>query len=205
MRIIYEVEGVASVVIPVPNMLWTSEEKAAEAAAIAAREVEIAAALKARTDRWDAMVAAKTLEESVTAEAMLYPDVPEPIEPSNKYTIEELATKDVPEGVDFEIVPVSEIPIDRTFRNAWKRGNGRVDIDMPKARLIHMDRIRVLRNKKLDDLDTEDKIATDANDGQRRAEIAQERQTLRDIPQNFDLSVATTPGELKALIPTELA
>jgi hypothetical protein len=34
-------------------------------------------------------------------------------------TIEEIAAKDVPEGKPYEIVDVSEIPSDRTFRNAW--------------------------------------------------------------------------------------
>lgn len=37
-------------------------------------------------------------------------------------TIEEIARKDVPAGVDFRIVDVSEIPEDRTFRNAWEYG-----------------------------------------------------------------------------------
>ena len=35
-------------------------------------------------------------------------------------TIEEIAAKDVPEGKPFKIVDVSEIPEDRTFRNAWE-------------------------------------------------------------------------------------
>ena len=34
-------------------------------------------------------------------------------------TIEEIAAKDVPEGKEYHIVDVSEIPTDRTFRNAW--------------------------------------------------------------------------------------
>ena len=34
-------------------------------------------------------------------------------------TIEEIAAKDVPAGKPFEIVDVSEIPSDRTFRGAW--------------------------------------------------------------------------------------
>jgi len=36
-----------------------------------------------------------------------------------EHTIEELATKDVPQGKEYHIVDVSEIPTDRTFRNAW--------------------------------------------------------------------------------------
>jgi len=34
-------------------------------------------------------------------------------------TIEEIAAKDVPQGKSYNIVDVSEIPTDRTFRNAW--------------------------------------------------------------------------------------
>lgn len=36
------------------------------------------------------------------------------------HTIEELATKDVPDGKEYWIVDASEIPTDRTFRDAWE-------------------------------------------------------------------------------------
>lgn len=36
------------------------------------------------------------------------------------HTIEELAAKDVPAGAEFKIVDVSDIPEDRTFRDAWE-------------------------------------------------------------------------------------
>lgn len=35
-------------------------------------------------------------------------------------TIEEIAAKDVPAGKPYKIVDVSDIPADRTFRNAWE-------------------------------------------------------------------------------------
>ena len=35
-------------------------------------------------------------------------------------TIEEIATKDVPQGKPYKIVDVADIPTDRTFRNAWE-------------------------------------------------------------------------------------
>ena len=35
-------------------------------------------------------------------------------------TIEEIAAKDVPEGKSYKIVDVADIPLDRTFRNAWE-------------------------------------------------------------------------------------
>lgn len=36
------------------------------------------------------------------------------------HTIEELAAKDVPAGKPYKIVDVSDIPTDRTFRDAWE-------------------------------------------------------------------------------------
>ena len=35
-------------------------------------------------------------------------------------TVEEIAKKDVPSGRPYKIVDVSEVPSDRTFRNAWE-------------------------------------------------------------------------------------
>ena len=35
-------------------------------------------------------------------------------------TIEEIAVKDVPAGKPYEIVNVTDIPTDRTFRSAWE-------------------------------------------------------------------------------------
>lgn len=37
-----------------------------------------------------------------------------------EHTIEELAAKDVPADKPYKIVDVSEIPEDRTFRDAWE-------------------------------------------------------------------------------------
>lgn len=38
----------------------------------------------------------------------------------NVINIFDVAAKDVPAGVQYKIVDVSEIPVDRTFRNAWE-------------------------------------------------------------------------------------
>jgi hypothetical protein len=40
--------------------------------------------------------------------------------PECPLTVEEIAAKDVPTGKKYKIVDVSEIPSDRTFRNAWE-------------------------------------------------------------------------------------
>jgi hypothetical protein len=39
---------------------------------------------------------------------------------STELTVEEIAAKDVPSGRPYKIVDASEVPSDRTFRNAWE-------------------------------------------------------------------------------------
>jgi hypothetical protein len=93
---------------------------------------------------------------------------------------------------------------DRHFREAWTEVDGVIDVDMPKARGVHMDNIRKERNKKLTALDLDFLRAIEAGDTSEQDRVAGEKQVLRDIPQTFDLSGATTPEELKALWPSEL-
>ena len=38
----------------------------------------------------------------------------------SKYTIEEIAAKDVPAGKPYKIINAADMPSDRTFRNAWE-------------------------------------------------------------------------------------
>jgi len=40
--------------------------------------------------------------------------------PNCELTIEQIAAKDVPAGKPYKIVDVSDIPSDRTFRDAWE-------------------------------------------------------------------------------------
>ena len=40
--------------------------------------------------------------------------------PSTRYTMEELAIKDVPTGLPYRIINAVDIPTDRTFRDAWE-------------------------------------------------------------------------------------
>lgn len=110
--------------------------------------------------------------------------------------VQRIAEKDVPEGLEYRITDVSNIPSDRTFRNAWTDDNPTetVDVDMPKARIIHMDRLREIRDEKLVELDKR----------KYGSEKDAERQALRDMPTNTDLSIVTTPEELKAIMPNEL-
>jgi len=108
-----------------------------------------------------------------------------------------VANKDVPDGYEWRVTDKDNIPQDRYFRDAWHddEPTETVDIDIDKAREIHMDKIRKLRDKKLKALDIQTLMGVD---------VQAEKQVLRDIPQNFDLTIAETPEELKALIPNEL-
>lgn len=67
-----------------------------------------------------------------------------------------------------------------------------------------MDRIRKARNAELVKKDITFMRAVEAGDTSAQTTIATEKQTLRDIPQKYDLSVFKTPEELKAAWPKEL-
>jgi len=75
--------------------------------------------------------------------------------------------------------------------------------DMAKARRIHMDRIRKVRNAQLVAKDIEQAKAVEARDTSAQATIAREKQALRDIPQKFDLT-APDAEALKRKWPPEL-
>lgn len=40
--------------------------------------------------------------------------------PTGELPIEEVARKDVPDGVPYKIVDTADVPTDRTFRSAWE-------------------------------------------------------------------------------------
>lgn len=110
--------------------------------------------------------------------------------------------KDVPvSAVASEVVPVEDIPSDRTFRNAWKRGEQgkRIGVDMVKAKDISHEKRRAKRATELAPLDVQATIPAQAV----QAENA--RQAIRDRYAVIQTSIdaATTPEQLKALIETE--
>ena len=116
--------------------------------------------------------------------------------------------KDVPPNVAARIIEDTDLPshisTDRYFRDACEDTGAIIEVNMPKARIIHMDRIRQVRDKKLADLDVPFTRAVESGDTLEQARIATEKQVLRDIPQTFDLTVDTTPETLKAAWPVEL-
>lgn len=94
-----------------------------------------------------------------------------------------------------EKVLKKNIPNDGYFKKAWRLNNGIVGINMNIAKTIQMDRIRVMRDDKMKELDIETMKGVD---------VTAQKQVLRDLPKTFDLSGAKTPEALKLLIPTEV-
>lgn len=118
--------------------------------------------------------------------------------------IARIRARDVPDdATHVSVCDASEIPADRTFRNAWKRSGKSVQVDMPEAREIHMARIREVRNAKLAQMDIAEKLAAQGVKGDLQT-IRAKMQALRDIPQTLDLTQAKTPEQLKTLWPEEL-
>lgn len=98
------------------------------------------------------------------------------------------------------------LPTERAFRHAWKDmgSENQIDFDMDKCRAIHMDRIRFMRNIKLSKLDIELMKAQELDRTSDADNIRTEKQRLRNIPQTFDLSEASTTEQLKELWPNDL-
>lgn len=107
------------------------------------------------------------------------------------------------QAVSWEIVPDDIVTeqTDRTFRNAWKAGGGRIDVDMPKAREIHRQRLRIARAPLLEALDVEYQRADETGDVQGKRRVAEEKQKLRDVTADPRIEAAETPEQLKAVWP----
>jgi len=89
------------------------------------------------------------------------------------------------------------VPSDRTFRGAWQFNGSAVEVDMTSARNIHKDNLRAERKPRLEALDVAYMKALEAGTG--AADIAAQKQTLRDITSDARIAAAATPDELKAL------
>jgi len=80
-----------------------------------------------------------------------------------------------------------------------------ININMTKARAVHLTEIRRVRNEELVKEDVTFMRAVEAGDASAQAAVATKKQTLRDIPATFDITTGvTTPEALKARWPSEL-
>ena len=80
-----------------------------------------------------------------------------------------------------------------------------INVNMAKARIVHLTEIRRVRNAELVAKDVTFMRAVEAGDTSSQSAIATEKQVLRDIPASFDITTGvTTPEQLKARWPSEL-
>ena len=104
-------------------------------------------------------------------------------------------------------MPDSSIPIDREFRSAWSDITPQpvIDIDMQKARDIHLSRIRMKRNEMLSKLDIDAIKAQDMGDSEKLLAVRGKKQELRDLPETLRpiLDAAETVEQLKEIKPFE--
>lgn len=124
-------------------------------------------------------------------------------EPEEQF-IERIRLKDVPkDALNVRVIDEAECPADRTFRKAWKLGEG-IEIDMPKAREVHRDRLRQIRAPLFQALDVAYQRADESGDAAEKLRIAESKQVLRDVTSDPIIAAASTPEELKEAIPQVL-
>jgi len=110
------------------------------------------------------------------------------------------------DAVKVKIIDVFSETESNFFSAVYITDDNEIKVDMPKARVIHMDRIREGRVTVFNGLDRDYMKAHEANDTTELTNIATTKQALRDLPVTFDatLEQCTTPEELADAWPTEL-
>lgn len=119
------------------------------------------------------------------------------VTPSGEVSLDLVILKDLPKGVDYKVINVSDLPPDRYFRSAWEFDVDKISINMSKALEIQKNVLRAQRAPLLLALDVEYMKALETDDKKKMGEIAEEKQMLRDITMRPDLLNAKTPEELK--------
>jgi hypothetical protein len=111
----------------------------------------------------------------------------------------ELALKDVPEGVAYEIVDVDDIPSDRYFRNAWVMGDCCVEHDLDRCKEIGHDR---RRQQRAEEFKPYDEVIAKQIPGADAVAAEEARQQIRDkyaLIQDV-IEGASTPDEIKTAL-----
>ena len=111
----------------------------------------------------------------------------------------ELALKDVPEGVAYEIVSENDIPTDRYFRDAWVMGDCCVDHNIDKCKQIGHDKRRAARAEEFkphDEVIMKQIPGADAD----AAEAARAAIRTKYEQVQTAIDAATTPDEIKTAL-----
>jgi hypothetical protein len=114
----------------------------------------------------------------------------------------ELALKDVPEGVAYEIVDEADIPTDRYFRNAWVMGDCCIEQDLGKCKALGHELRRQQRAKEFTPFDEvimkqipgADSVAAE----EARQAIREKYALIQDV-----IDGAITPEEIKTALESD--
>ena len=108
----------------------------------------------------------------------------------------ELALKDVPPGVPYEIVSADDIPSDRYFRNAWVADGAAVAVDLGKAKDIGHD---IRRQQRAEEFQPLDEIIAKQIPGLNATEAEAARAQIRDKYAQVQLAIDTAadPDSIK--------
>ena len=130
---------------------------------------------------------------------------------TDEENLERVLANSVPDGVTHRLVTISELEAEvvvcagRVFRDVWEDSGGALTVNMTRARTLHMNRIRVVRDAELVKKDVIFMRAIEADDTAAQATIGTEKQVLRDSPATFDITTGVdTPAALHAKWPSEL-
>jgi len=111
----------------------------------------------------------------------------------------ELALKDVPEGVPYEIVDEADIPSDRYFRNAWVMGDCCIEHDLERCKEIgHRHR----RAARAEEFAPHDEVIAKQIPGVDAAEAEAARQSIRERYADIQTAIdaAAAPEEIKTAL-----
>jgi len=116
--------------------------------------------------------------------------------------LERLVAKSIPVGIDYEVYYAEDIPADRYFRNAWVLDEG-IKVHRATAEQIHLNKLREIRDDKLEVLDIEYQKALEFRDDAAMNAIANKKKKLRDMPEDVDFSGLSLDA-LKDFVPDVL-
>jgi len=121
------------------------------------------------------------------------------IHPTGELSIEEVAAKDVPEGVAYEIVEDDAIPADRFFRNAWVMGDCCVEHDLDKCKALGHD---IRRQQRAEEFAPHDEVIMKQIPGKDAAAAEEARQEIRDkyAAIQDEIDAAASPDEIKVAL-----
>jgi hypothetical protein len=123
------------------------------------------------------------------------------ISPASHLDIHKAAADLVPANTKFEIIDDSQLPDDPEFWGAWT-----IDctVDIKKAKEIWKNKMRVVRNARLKELDIEWMRAMEGGEAKVASSIAAKKQMLRDVTEREDLKKLKTVNQIKEYWPEVL-